>query len=359
MVRPRQVLLSAAIVAALTLGLGFVPPAQADQDPTISAEELRRELEALVEEQRELVEQKATAEGKYQAAQMQIAFTRSQMVGYQAAAEALREQITRIALQRYQDRGLDTTALLLTHSSRDSLLDYMAAMQQVTDTATAIFSSLRLTQGTLSDLQRQEEAAIEIIVAEQARIAELEATALEKADQVRARLDSMASLVASRSRSVDPDGRGVADPGKLIPNPSTTLAPPLASWVLTSPYGMRIHPFTGGLAFHEAVDMAIACGTPIFAPANGLVLDYYWTDSHGNRLVIDLGIIKDHHVVVSFSHLSGAVVKPGTAVLQGERVAMVGTTGHSTGCHLHYMMWMDGLIVDPTPYAGQPSGYGS
>ncbi|MDR0784197.1 MAG: M23 family metallopeptidase, partial [Propionibacteriaceae bacterium] len=88
-------------------------------------------------------------------------------------------------------------------------------------------------------------------------------------------------------------------------------------------------------------------------------LDYYWTDSHGNRLVIDLGMIKDHHVVVSFSHLSGAVVKPGTAVLQGERVAMVGTTGHSTGCHVHYMMWMDGLIVDPTPYAGQPSGYGS
>jgi len=97
--------------------------------------------------------------------------------------------------------------------------------------------------------------------------------------------------------------------------------------------------------------------TPL--PANGYVMDYYWAGSYGNRLVIDHGIIYGRHVVTSFNHLSAGLVGPGASVSQGDSIALVGTTGDSTGCHLHYMIWMDGQNVDPTPYAGTPAGYGS
>ncbi|MDR0783961.1 MAG: peptidoglycan DD-metalloendopeptidase family protein, partial [Propionibacteriaceae bacterium] len=81
--------------------------------------------------------------------------------------------------------------------------------------------------------------------------------------------------------------------------------------------------------------------------------------SYGNRLVIDHGIIDGKHVVVSHNHLSGSLVKPGAQVEQGQPVAQVGSSGASTGCHNHYMIWMDGQIVDPTPYVGKPRGYGN
>jgi murein DD-endopeptidase MepM/ murein hydrolase activator NlpD len=67
-------------------------------------------------------------------------------------------------------------------------------------------------------------------------------------------------------------------------------------------------------------------------------------------LVVDNGIIGGHHIVTSYNHLSGGLVDPGESVTQGQPIAQVGTTGASTGCHLHWMIWSDGELIDPEPY---------
>lgn len=350
-------------VAAMCTVLGaslmtLYPQAGAETGSGTSITDVRAQLDDLEQQQQDLAAQKVASEEKMKAAQSQLTTTQTQIADQKAQMGQLESQLSQIALQQYQDRGLNTTALLMSSSSSDDLLGYITAMQQVTDTANTLFAALQIEKGTLADLERSEQAAIDTISQEQASLDSLEQDARAKIATASKLLDSLtaAAAVAAAAKSgnslggVNSVGAGLADPTNAVPNPSLSLKSPLDSFIVTSPYGMRIHPFTGAYTFHDGLDMAVSCGTPIMAPANGFVTDYYWANSYGNRLVIDNGIINGHHIVTSYNHLSSGVAKPGTAVVQGQVVALVGTTGASTGCHLHYMIWSDGEIIDPTPY---------
>jgi murein DD-endopeptidase MepM/ murein hydrolase activator NlpD len=240
-------------------------------------------------------------------------------------------------------------------TSTDDLLGYITVMQQVTDTANALFKALQLEQGSLLELERSEEAAVAAVKAEQERIAELEKEVKSKIAETQVLLDQLIAAAAYRSGvnslgGYNSVGAGVGDPSQFVPEPSFGLITPMGRYTMTSPYGMRIHPFTGAYAFHDGLDMANACGTPIYSPANGFVTDYYWAGGYGNRLVIDHGVINGSRVVTSYNHLSSSLARPGSSVVQGEAVALVGSTGWSTGCHLHYMIWINGELVDPGLY---------
>jgi murein DD-endopeptidase MepM/ murein hydrolase activator NlpD len=97
-------------------------------------------------------------------------------------------------------------------------------------------------------------------------------------------------------------------------------------------------------------DMIAPCGTDIYSAANGYVMDYFWAGQYGYRLTIDHGIIDGKHVVAAHNHVAEALVSPGSQISQGQVVARVGSTGAASGCHNHYLLWMDDQVVDPTPY---------
>ncbi|MDR0784105.1 MAG: peptidoglycan DD-metalloendopeptidase family protein, partial [Propionibacteriaceae bacterium] len=345
----------AAISAAVVISLG-IPIAQADPGggeskhyANYTAAELRQELLKLEEEQRDIANRKVIAEERLRVANERVELTRA-LIEDQKAQLAVREaQLNRIALQRYQDSGVNTTVVLMMNGSTSETLNRLTVLQQVTDTASSLLTSLRLEQSSLEDMMRSEQAAITIIEAEQIEIATLDEEALVKVVQVSALLNSMRGLtVAGGLFGYNAAGAGVVNPEELIPNPSLSLKPVQNSFIETSPYGPRIDPFGRGLSFHDGYDMASPCGSVINSAANGYVMDYFWAGSYGNRLVIDHGVIDGKHVVVSNNHVSGSLVKPGSQVEQGQPVALVGSTGASTGCHNHYMIWMDGQIVDPT-----------
>ncbi len=359
-----------AVVAAAALGLSALtasPSAQADpaqpdpapvttvidgSAPAMTVDEARDQLDELEAQSRDLAAQKATAQEKMTVAQNQLTTTQDQIALQQAQMDRLRDQISRIALQRYQDRGLNTTAVLMTSSSSEDLLGYITAMQQVTDTAETLFSALQLNEGTLADLRRSEQGAIETIAQEQADL-EAAAEGLEaKVAAVSSLLNRMTALSVTRAGSLSGDAmaRGLADPSLAVPDPSASLVTPMDSYRLSSPFGMRVHPITGAYSFHDGVDLASACGAPIRAAAQGLVVDYYWSGGYGNRLVVDNGLIDGHHIVTSYNHLSSAQVGAGDVVDQGQVIAKEGSTGDSTGCHLHFMVWSDGQTMDPADY---------
>ena len=336
--------------------LGFSALSQSPQsiaDPGAGTVDARQQLDELEQQQQDLAAQKVASQEKLKAAQNQLATTQAQISDQKEQMAGLQDQLSQIALQQYQDRGLNTTAMIMTSNSTDDFLGYITAMQQVTDTANTLFTSLQIEQGTLADLERSEEAAVAAISQEQANLAALEKDTREKVAQASALLDTMTAAAAASSSSlagVNAVGAGVADPTEAVPDPSPSLKSPLDSYVVTSAYGMRVHPITGEYSFHDGLDMGASCGTAVLAPANGFVIDYYWAGGYGNRMVVDNGIIGGHHIVTSFNHLSAGVAKPGTSVVQGQVIALVGSTGDSTGCHLHFMVWSDGEIVDPTPY---------
>jgi murein DD-endopeptidase MepM/ murein hydrolase activator NlpD len=158
-----------------------------------------------------------------------------------------------------------------------------------------------------------------------------------RADEARRR----AAAAAARAGAVGPvlgDGGPVASNG--------FLNYPVQGSV-TSPFGWRTHPIYGYRALHDGTDFGAPCGTPIRAAADGQVLEEYFQTAWGNRIIIDHGIHDGVSVATISNHLSGYAVSAGASVKRGQIVGYVGTTGWSTGCHLHYTVLQNGTPVNP------------
>jgi len=161
--------------------------------------------------------------------------------------------------------------------------------------------------------------------------------------------DEFTQLFASW-KSLD-NGTGIAMPAAR-PSVSVPSRSPLASMTLTSGYGMRNHPVLGGRRNHKGLDLAAPMGTPVYAPADGLVARADWFSSYGNYIQLEHG----GELQTRFGHLSGFAVHAGDTVHKGDLIGYVGSTGRSTGPHLHYEVRVAGEAVDPTPYlAGEIS----
>ncbi|WP_375426550.1 peptidoglycan DD-metalloendopeptidase family protein [uncultured Friedmanniella sp.] len=116
---------------------------------------------------------------------------------------------------------------------------------------------------------------------------------------------------------------------------------------ITSPYGMRFHPVLHYWKLHDGTDFGASCGTAIHAAYAGRVAERYYNAGYGNRLMIDHGKVDGQYVTTGYNHAIRYVVSVGQHVRQGQVIGYVGTTGFSTGCHLHLMVWLNGSVVNP------------
>ena len=116
---------------------------------------------------------------------------------------------------------------------------------------------------------------------------------------------------------------------------------------ITSPFGWRIHPIYHYWGLHDGDDFGAGCGTPLRAAGSGRVLTEYYSSVWGNRLYLNVGLINGKFITVIYNHLSRYAVGTGASVSRGQTVGYVGTTGWSTGCHLHYTVLQNGSPVNP------------
>jgi murein DD-endopeptidase MepM/ murein hydrolase activator NlpD len=114
----------------------------------------------------------------------------------------------------------------------------------------------------------------------------------------------------------------------------------------TSSYGVRYDPFTGNAAMHAGIDMAGPIGEPIYAAADGVVHSAGWGGAYGNKIDIGHG----RGIATRYGHLSRILVRAGDRVKKGEMIGRMGSTGRSTGSHLHYEVRVDGRAVNPMPF---------
>ncbi|MDR1265621.1 MAG: M23 family metallopeptidase [Propionibacteriaceae bacterium] len=121
---------------------------------------------------------------------------------------------------------------------------------------------------------------------------------------------------------------------------------------ITSPFGYRINPLGGYQELHDGTDFGAACGTPVRAASAGTIVQQGWYGGFGNRVLIDHGTVGGQQLRTSYNHLSAYALAQGATVAQGEVIGYVGTTGWSTGCHLHFSLWADGALVDPMTRLG-------
>jgi murein DD-endopeptidase MepM/ murein hydrolase activator NlpD len=121
---------------------------------------------------------------------------------------------------------------------------------------------------------------------------------------------------------------------------------PLGTATFTSGYGVRSDPFRGQAAMHAGIDLAAPTGTAVYATADGVIDHASWEGGYGNMVEINHG----KGLQTRFGHLSRILVQNGQMVHRGDLIALVGSSGRSTGPHLHYEVRMDGHAVNPLPY---------
>lgn len=122
---------------------------------------------------------------------------------------------------------------------------------------------------------------------------------------------------------------------------------PVKTAEFTSGYGTRTDPFRGGAARHAGIDLAAPIGTPIYATADGTVSDAgYNSGGYGNLIKVNHG----RGIETRYGHLSAILVSAGQHITRGQIIGRMGSTGRSTGSHLHYEVRIDGRAVNPIPF---------
>jgi murein DD-endopeptidase MepM/ murein hydrolase activator NlpD len=145
-----------------------------------------------------------------------------------------------------------------------------------------------------------------------------------------AKMQAASAAIAAQIRAHSgSSGSGVSSSGLIWP----------VNGPITSGFGIRWG------SMHEGIDIGVPCGTPIHAAASGTVIYSGWADGYGNFVVIDHG----NGLATAYGHQS-AIYVSGGPVSQGQTIGAVGSTGHSTGCHLHFEVRVNGTPVDPLGY---------
>jgi murein DD-endopeptidase MepM/ murein hydrolase activator NlpD len=161
--------------------------------------------------------------------------------------------------------------------------------------------------------------------------------------QMRSDIERLQSEAMSREESL-------SEIEKLLKNKKEMLAHtpsiwPVMGWV-TSDFGFRTNPFTGLTQMHEGIDISNQIGTLVIASASGIVSDTGNDFSHGKFVLISHGF----GMTTRYNHLNRVLVRAGQKVARGDKVGEVGTTGRSTGPHLHYEVRVNGIPVNPMRY---------
>jgi murein DD-endopeptidase MepM/ murein hydrolase activator NlpD len=118
---------------------------------------------------------------------------------------------------------------------------------------------------------------------------------------------------------------------------------PVSPVVITSPFGDRVHPITGDYRMHRGVDLAAGLAQPVYAAFAGTVVFAGWNGAHGKQVQL----VHDGHWSTHYSHLSNWSVQSGDVVAKGQLIGVAGSTGESTGPHVHFELVHDGETVDP------------
>ncbi len=205
---------------------------------------------------------------------------------------------------------------------------YVAAAQAVLDADTRAYEELLAT-----------EAQVQGQIA--ARVAHQLANGAPRED--------IARLVAMGVVSTDPATYPLADSGaQMILSTRGFIRPVKAR--PGSAFGLRFHPILKYWRMHNGTDFGAACGVPLYAAQSGTVLQASAQGGFGNYTIIDHGIIDGRSIMTGYAHQSRMVVGAGQTVAMGQLIGYVGTTGLSTGCHLHLQVYRNGTPVNPLEY---------
>lgn len=308
-----------------------------------------------------------------------------------AEIAASRTKVAQFAAQIYQEQGFGQLDMALSSTSPQEFAERLALVDTVMDVQGQTVERLATQQATQAALEdhlsalRAESARKQ----QQARATLDRATAArDEAAQAKAALDTLAADQASQAAAVNERLTGEKQRlataqaeskrlqavlaeiarkareeaarlakkkgnGQAVPPTTTTrtgfLSAPVRVGYVSSEFGSRFHPILNYWRLHAGRDYAASCGTPVYAAAPGTIVSAGAAGGSGNRIVVSHGLVNGIGLASTYNHLSSFRRTSGQ-VSRGTLIGYVGTTGLSTGCHLHFEVYENGAPVDPRKY---------
>ncbi len=301
-----------------------------------------------------------TVEAYIERLQQQIDVKTTELEAAEDALEEKEEQFAQTVRTTYEQGEISYLEVLLNSSSFSDLLMRMEIVsaimednQKTVDEYTAAKEDieqkrddLQQTQDEQKDYQENLNYKVEDLAASEAEQAALQesieaykAESEAEYDRISSEMQDVSNQIAELSRQAAANGSVPMGDGTLIwPTPSCT--------VTNSAYGYRVHPIYGTVKFHAGEDIPAGYGAEILAAASGTVVTAGWVSGYGNYTVIDHG----GGLMTAYGHQSSFAVSVGDVVTQGQVIGYVGSTGNSTGPHLHFEVYVNGATVDPKSY---------
>ena len=269
--------------------------------------------------------------------------------------------------QAEQEAQLEERLRVLYMYGNDGYVQILFSSENLTDLLTRVDSMrdvMEADRATVNDIENTKNAIADSIATEmeQLQAAEDAKTAQETLqaaqEEVKAKQQAIIDQMTAEAEAEKADYNAIADTlglplfngvagGFLWPFDMTLSR----AFYISSPFGYRSSPGGIGSTYHEGIDITPGAGTPIMAVADGLVTKAEYYSGYGNCVVIDNGT-NDSGTAIStlYGHMQSYVVSQGETVTQGQVIGYVGSTGNSTGAHLHLTVYENGEAVDPMSY---------
>ena len=319
----------------------------------------------------------AQMQAKLAQAEAELAQAEQDVRDGKARLKEQRADIGRLAAADFQygDPALMGLSVMLNSQNPEDLTTQMNTVDNLMSRESNAFDQLKATQALLR-VQEDKVAKVRAEVAEQRRLAAANLVHVQQLEQAAAAnqaevaqqvaLRSQAAAQARQIRQADLArlrqlkkreakiqqqilAKAAHDKGGYAGDTGGFLYRPVPGAV-TSPFGWRRHPIYGYWGLHDGVDFSTPCGEPMRAGGSGTVISEYYSSVWGNRLYLDVGRVNGKSMVLIYNHASGYKAHTGDRVGRGDVVAYAGTTGWSTGCHLHFTVMLDGNPVDPMQF---------
>ena len=305
------------------------------------------------------------ADDKFQVAAAKAQNLQDQADAANVVAKGSEQRAGQLAAQLMRGNGGDLTATLLANSGKaDNLLYDLSMSSKISEQANAIYERALQDKNTAqaltdtADVAKNELKAIKDTAEKAFAIAQVASKAAS--DALAAQQDHQAQLaqqlivLTENREATEADfiagiqartGNGASLGAAQISLSGWALP---ASGYISDGFGWRMSPTEGASSYHQGTDIGAYCGAPIFAASSGTVEYAGWNGGYGNFILIDHG----NGVESAYGHIvnGGTLVSSGEEVIVGEQIASVGTTGTSTGCHLHFEIRLGGVATNAVPF---------
>lgn len=340
--------------------------------------ELKQQLDAVSADKNKALEQKNLLEKQINVIQEEIDNISSQISKYDdliavkakelAENEQEEERQYDLFCQRVrmmeEEGEVSYWSILFNSSSFSELLDRFMMVEEIMEYDNAIMDQLLETRkqieqdkAEMEDARQEQEAARKVqeaakseLKTQETKVDGLLVEINSKEDQLQAahsRLEAAAIAMDAEIRRKEKELKDqMAASGDTIPSESGFIWPLKNDKILTSFFGNRRHPVTGKANNHTGIDVSAAGGTPIMTSKSGVVIKSTYNDSYGNYVVVS----HSNGQTTLYAHMSRRAASVGQSVKQGQTIGYVGTTGSSTGNHLHYEIRVNGKRQDPLNY---------